>query len=173
MRACAISWFLQSRSKSKGFILVELVMAVLLAGMLLALTTSCVQRSFASITRLESTIRLQEGRRHLLMQLEKTLDYDTVALAVENEAKISCQTINGNKRLVLYCEKGVLYQKTTTGEGSGINPLSLEETRLTNWRVTAVAPNKLRLSFRLTSGQSSLDVAQLLYCHNARIENGA
>lgn len=173
MKACVISLFSQRMTKRKGFILVELVMAVLTAAMLLVLTTSCVQRSFASITRLESTIRLQEGRRHLLAQLEKTLGYDTVDLAVENEAKISCQTINGNKRLVLYCEKGVLYQKTTTGEGSGINPLSLEETRLTNWRVTAVTPNKLRLSFRLTSGQNSLDVTQLLYCHNVRIENGA
>ena len=107
------------------------------------------------------------------MQLEKTLGYEAVQLSVQGGGRISCKTLNGNKRLLLYCDKNVLYQKTTTGEGSGINPLSLEETKLTGWQVARVADDKLRVSFTLTSGRQSLAVTQLIICYNARVEDEA
>lgn len=158
------------QKNKQGFILLELLLALVLAGVLLLAVTSFLERSFTSLKVLEQGIRLQEGRRHILVQLEKTLGYDAMQFYIDAAEKLNCRTINGNKKLLLYCEKGVLYQKTTTGDGSGINPLSLEETKVSNWQVKPVSSKKLRLSFTLTSGQRSLDVVQFIDCQNARVQ---
>lgn len=154
--------------RQKGFILLELLLSFLAVGLLLLLLTTALQRTFSTFTQLEARLRLAQGRRHVLMQLEKTLGYDVVHFALEEGNKISCQTLNGNKRLLIYCDKNVLYQKTMTGDGSGINPLSLEETKMTDWCVVPVAADKLRISFTLTSAQHSLKVVQLICCYNKR-----
>lgn len=166
-RAASTCCGLRSR-KQRGFILLELLLSFLAAGVLLLLLTTTLQRTFFTLTQLEAKLRLAQGRRHVLMQLEKTLAYDVVQFKLEDGHKINCQTLNGNKHLLIYCDKNVLYQKTTTGDGSGINPLSLEETKLTDWCVVPIAADKLRISFTLTSAQQSLKVVQLIYCYNKR-----
>lgn len=168
MEKRALSCWWPRRNSERGFALVELLLALAAAGMLLTLVTLSLQRSCTVISRLEDNIRLREGRRHILQQLEKTLGYDVLELEVLDKARLSCKTLNGNKRLLLYCDKNVLYQKTTTGEGSGINPLSLEETKLVSWLVEPVGAGRVRLSFTLQSGQQQLEVKQLLWCYNAR-----
>lgn len=173
MAGRGLTCFGRSSRSQQGFILVELLAALACAGLLVLLLAGAVQRSFTSLAQLEDGIRLQQGRRHLALQLEKTLGYEAVQLSVQGGGRISCKTLNGNKRLLLYCDKNVLYQKTTTGEGSGINPLSLEETKLTGWQVARVADDKLRVSFTLTSGRQSLAVTQLIICYNARVEDEA
>ena len=162
-----ICWW-QRTNRQRGFALVELLLALAVAGVLLTLVTVSLQRSCTVLSRLEDNIRLREGRRHILQQLEKTLGYDVLELEVLNNARLSCKTLNGNKRLLIYCDKNVLYQKTTTGEGSGINPLSLEETKLVSWLVEPVGAGRVRLSFTLQSGRHQLEVKQLLCCYNAR-----
>lgn len=162
-----ICWW-QRRNSERGFALVELLLALAAAGVLLTLVTLSLQRSYVVINRLEDNIRLREGRRHILQQLEKTLGYDVLKLEVLDNTRLSCKTLNGNKRLVIYCDKNVLYQKTTTGEGSGINPLSLEETKLVSWLVEPVGAGRVRISFTLLSGKQQLEVKQLLCCYNAR-----
>lgn len=168
MKIQGLTCWWQKQNKQRGFMLVELLLALAATGMLLVLVTTSLQRSCGVISRLEDNIRLQEGRRHILQQLEKTLGYDVLQLAVLDNARLSCKTLNGNKRLLIYCDKNVLYQKTTTGDGSGINPLSLEETKLVRWLVEPVAADRIRISFTLQSGQHQLEVKQLFCCYNAR-----
>ena len=168
MKKRGLTCWWQSRNRQRGFALVELLLALAVASVLLTLVTVSVQRSCSVLSRLEADICLREGRRHILQQLEKTLGYDVLQLEVQDNARLSCRTLNGNKCLVIYCDKNVLYQKTTTGEGSGINPLSLEETKLVRWLVEPVAANRVRISFTLQSGKHQLEVEQLLYCYNAR-----
>ncbi len=173
MNRCVLICLWRSKCRQRGFILVDLLLALAVAGVLLTAVISCVERACASLAQLEDDIRLTEGRRHILTQLEKTLGYDVVQLTVSEDARLSCITITANKKLVIYCDKNVLYQKTTTGEGSGINPLSLEETKLTNWQVKPAAGNRLRVSFTLSSAKHKLDVVQFITCYNARVEDDA
>ena len=121
-----------------------------------------------SLVRVREQLLLENARRHIMMQLEKTLTLDAVKIVIR-EQKINCLSLHGNKKYLIYCEKQKLLQKTTTGTGSGVNPLSLEEVQVKDWRAEALAGRDAVVSFTLSRGRQKLAVRQRLHCYNAEV----
>lgn len=122
----------------------------------------------ASISKTREQLQLENARRHLAMQLEKTLSYDAVQITIKSN-KISCVSLHGNKKYLIYWEKQKLLQKTTTNVGSGVNPISLEDIQLRSWQVEAVDAKQIVISFLLGNKTTQLPVRQRIYCYNAEV----
>ena len=121
-----------------------------------------------SLVRVREQLLLENARRHIIMQLEKTLTLDAVKIVIR-EQKINCLSLHGNKKYLIYCEKQKLLQKTTTGTGSGVNPLSLEEVQVKDWQAEALTGRDAVVSFTLSRGRQQLAVRQRLHCYNAEV----
>ena len=124
--------------------------------------------ALAGISRTREQLQLEEARRHLTLQLEKTLGYDAVQITIKSN-KISCVSLHGNKKYLIYWEKQKLLQRTTTNAGSGVNPLSLEDIKLQSWQAEAVDSKPADISFVLCSKTKQLAVRQQIYCYNAEV----
>ena len=121
-----------------------------------------------SLVRVREQLLLENARRHITLQLEKTLTLDVVKITIRGQ-KINCVSLHGNKSYLIYCEKQKVLQKTTTGTGSGVNPLSLEEVQVRDWRTEALTSKEAVVSFTLTGGRQQLAVRQVLHCYNAEV----
>lgn len=157
--------------KAAGYLLLDALLAVLAAAALLGFAVKATSDLGISLKTIQEQIRLQEARRHILAQLEKTLAYDATKIVLENN-KINCVSLTGNKKLVIYNDKKALYQRTTTGEGTGVNPLSLEDVGVNNLQAAALDAHRLCLSFTLQVNERRRNVVQVIYCYNARINDG-
>lgn len=165
----SLHWCRQSRlKKQQGFLTLELLCSLLLGGVALLLLLRTTSSILAGMGRVREELLLENARRHITMQLEKTLAFDAAQVKISGN-KISCVGLLGNKKYLIYWEKQKLLQKTTTGAGSGVNPLSLEEVQLKDWQVRAVGTKTAALSFVLCSQNSSLTVRQQLYCYNGEV----
>ena len=122
----------------------------------------------AGISKTREQLQLENARRHLTLQLEKTLGYDAVQITIKSN-KISCVSLHGNKKYLIYWDKQKLLQRTTTNAGSGINPLSLEDIKLQSWNAKAVDAKQADISFVLCNKTTRLAVRQRIYCYNAEV----
>lgn len=125
-------------------------------------------RAIAGSSRLREQLQLENARRHIMLQLEKTLGYDTIQVTIRGN-KISCVSLHGNKKYLIYWEKQKLLQRTTTNAGSGVNPLSLEEIQMQSWLVEAIDSKQLVISFVLGNKTRQQAVRQRIYCYNAEV----
>lgn len=156
--------------KQSGYLLLEILCSLLLAAVALLVLLRTTSGGVESLVRVREQLLLENARRHITLQLEKTLTLDTVKITIQGQ-KINCVSLHGNKRYLIYCEKQKLLQKTTTGTGSGVNPLSLEEVQVKDWRVEALTGKNAVVCFTLTRGRQKLAVRQRLHCYNAEVVN--
>lgn len=129
------------------------------------------QTLFSTVTglgRIQEELLLENARRHLTTQLERTLSFDTTQVTIRGN-KISCVSLRGNKKYLIYWEKQKLLMKTTTNTGSGVNPLSLEEVQVKEWQVQAVGRHKAVLNYLLCTKNKKLRISQQLHCYNAEV----
>lgn len=154
--------------RQKGYLLVELLFSLLLGSLALLLLVRLTSSTLVNIQRVREQLLLENARRHLVMQLEKTLAFEATQVKIKDN-KISCLSLTGNKKYLIYAEKQKLLQKTTTGAGSGVNPLSLEEVGVQEWRVEALDGKQADISFKLCGASQKLLVRQRLYCYNAEV----
>ena len=116
-------------SKQKGFLALELLCSLMLCSVALLVLLRTTSSTIAGMGRVRDALLLENARRNITMQLEKTLAFDAAQVKISGN-KISCVGLLGSKKYLIYWEKQKLLQKTTTGAGSGVNPLSLEEVQL-------------------------------------------
>ena len=154
--------------KQRGYLLLEVLCSLLLAAAALLMLLRTTRGGVESLVRVREQLLLENARRHITLQLEKTLTLDAVKITIRGQ-KINCVSLHGNKRYLIYCEKQKLLQKTTTGTGSGVNPLSLEEVEVKNWRAEALTGKDAVVSFTLSRGRESAAVRQRLHCYNAEV----
>lgn len=161
-------WRRSHLRRQSGYLLLELLFSLLIGGAALLVLLRTMSGILLGISRLHEELLLESARRQLTTQLERTLSFDTTQVTIRDN-KISCVSLRGSKRYLIYCEKQKLLQKTTTNTGSGVNPLSLEEVQVKEWQVRAVDRKKAALSFLLCSKSQSLHVRQQLYFYNAEV----
>lgn len=154
--------------RQKGYLLLELLFSLLLGSVALLLLLRLTSSTLANMQRVREQLLLENARRHLVMQLEKTLAFEATQVKITNN-KISCISLAGNKKYLIYAEKQKLLQKTTTGAGSGVNPLSLEEVAVQEWQVEASGSKQADISFKLCGSSQQLVVRQRVYCYNAEV----
>ena len=154
--------------KQSGYLLLEVLCSLQLAAAALLVLLRTTSGGVESLVRVREQLLLENARRHITWQLEKTLALDAVKITIQGQ-KIKCVSLLGNKSYLIYCEKQKLLQKTTTGTGSGVNPLSLEEVQVRDWRVEALTGRDAVVSFTLSRGRQKLAVRQRLHCYNAEV----
>lgn len=156
--------------KQSGYLLLELLCSLLLGSAAVLILLLATRGGVASLQRLHAQLLLENARRHITLQLEKTLAFDATKVTISGQ-KISCVSLQGNKKYLIYWEKQKLLQKTTTGAGSGVNPLSLEEVQVKDWQVEPLGARDAALSFTLASGAQSLAVRQRLHFYNVEVDD--
>lgn len=154
--------------RQKGYLLLELLFSLLLGSAALLLLLRITSNTLGNMQRVREQLLLENARRHLVLQLEKTLSFETTQVKIKDN-KISCISLTGNKKYLIYAEKQKLLQKTTTGAGSGVNPLSLEEVSVQDWQAKAVDSKQADISFKLCGSSQKLMVRQRVYCYNAEV----
>ena len=148
-------------------------MGLLLAVVLVTLVFKATGTAGRSFGCLQDELQLQEARRHILAQLEKTVCYDAQSVRLQDDGKISCRMLEGCKQVTVYSDKQGIYQRTRTNKGTGVNPVSLEEVGVFGWQVRRCSPQMLCVSFDLYRNGRSMRVTQYLICYSARITDDA
>ena len=85
--------------------------------MLVTLVFKATGTAGRSFGRLQDELQLQEARRHILAQLEKTVCYDAQSVRLQADGKISCRMLEGCKQVTVYSDKQGVYQRTRTRYG--------------------------------------------------------
>lgn len=148
-------------------------MALLVGSVLLGLTVHCGAVVCSSLQSLAERLQLQGAGRHLLARVDKIMSYDATSLSLQPDGRIQATGLPGGKKLELYVERQTLYKRTTTGNGSGVNPVSLEGFAVVNWQLRQLAPRQLLLEFDLEGSSCSQHFTQLLFCQNVRYADEA
>ena len=104
--------------------------------------------------------------------LEKQLAYNATGITITASGSICLNTITGNKKLVIYYRNGGLYLQTTTGNGTGTNPLFIEGIKVTAWQVQKISAQRLRISFALKGQNGERSFEQVLTCYNGEVSYG-
>ena len=161
-------WRRSRLRRQRGYLLLELLFSLLIGGAALLVLLRTLGGILTGVSRIHEELLLENARRQLTTQLERTLSFDTTQVTIR-ENKLSCVSLRGSKKYLIYWDKQKLLQKTTTNTGSGVNPLSLEEVQVKEWQVQAVDSKRATLSFLLCSKSRSLRVRQQLYFYNAEV----
>lgn len=159
--------------RQKGYLLTELLLGLLLAVVLVTLVFRATGTAGSSFAYLQDELQLQEARRHILAQMEKTVCYDAQSVSLQADGKISCRMLEGCKQVTVYSDKHGIYQRTRTNKGTGVNPVSLEGVSVSGWQVRRCSPQMLCVSFVLQRNSKSMRVTQYLICYSARITDDA
>ena len=103
--------------------------------------------------------------------LEKQLSYNATAIRIRSGGNLELDTVEGNKKLLIYYRNGGLYLQTTTGNGTGTNPLFITGVEVKDWEVEKVSAQRLRIKFTLQGEQHERSFVQLLTCCNGEISH--
>lgn len=156
------------RQKQRGYLALELLFSLLLGSTALIVLLGTLGSTLAGLSRMREELLLENARRHITLQLEKTVAFGSTQVVIKGN-KISCVSLTGNKKLLIYQEKQKLLQKTTTGSGTGVNPLSLEDVQVRDWQAKARGEKQAAVTFRLCGQARELQVTQELYCYNGEV----
>lgn len=169
MEKISLRWWRYSHlRKQSGYLLLELLFSLFFGGVALLVFLRTMSGMLAGISQLREELLLESARRHMTTQLERTLTLDTTQVTIRGN-KISCISLRGSKKYLIYWDKQKLLLKTTTNTGSGVNPLSLEEVQVKEWQARAVDSKKVVISFALGGKNRSLSVRQQLHLYNAEV----
>ena len=167
--SCA-PWWRLCRSK-RGVLLVDYVMSVAVGAMLAALVCAGIGRTAISWQRLLGQLELAQAGIYMQGILEKQLSYNATAIRIRSDGNLELDTVEGNKKLLIYYRNGGLYLQTTTGNGTGTNPLFITGVEVKDWEAEKVSAQRLRIKFTLQREQRERSFVQLLTCCNGEISH--
>ena len=167
--SCA-PWWRLCRSK-RGVLLVDYVMSVAVGAMLAALVCAGLGRTAISWQRLLGQLELAQAGSYMQGVLEKQLAYNATAIRIRSDGNLELDTVEGNKKLLIYYHNSGLYLQTTTGNGTGTNPLFITGVEVKDWEAEKVSAQRLRIKFTLQREQRERSFVQLLTCCNGEISH--
>ena len=159
-------------SGQKGFMLLTYVVGLAVGAALAALVCTGLGRTALSWQRLQERISIVQAGSYMQSLLEKQLAYNATGITITASGSICLNTITGNKKLVIYFRNGGLYLQTTTGNGTGTNPLFIEGIKVTAWQVQKISAQRLRISFALKGQNGERSFEQVLTCYNGEVSYG-
>lgn len=155
--------------KQRGFVLLEYVVSLAMGGLLAALVCTGLGRAALSWQHLVSQLELLQAGSYMQGVLERQLCYNATAVRLRADGNLELDTIEANKRLVVYYRNKGLYLQTTTGIGTGTNPLFITGIDVDAWRVERVSERQLRIGFTLQGQDREQRFEQLVTCLNGEI----
>ncbi|MGM9528683.1 MAG: hypothetical protein ACI3XH_01595 [Phascolarctobacterium sp.] len=155
--------------KQQGFMLLEYVASLAIGAALAALVCTGLGRTALSWQRLVSQLELAQAGSYMQGVLEKQLCYNATAIRLRADGSLELDTIEGNKKLVVYYRSKGLYLQTTTGAGTGTNPLYLTGIDVSAWRAEKISNRQLRIAFALQGQGGERRFEQLVTCCNGEV----
>ena len=152
--------------------LLAYVVGLAVGAALAALVCTGLGRTALSWQRLQERISIVQAGSYMQSLLEKQLAYNATGITITASGSICLNTITGNKKLVIYYRNGGLYLQTTTGNGTGTNPLFIEGIKVTAWQVQKISAQRLRISFALKGQNGERSFEQVLTCYNGEVSYG-
>lgn len=162
---------LNAHPREKGFMLLTYVASLAMGAVLAALVCTGLGRTALSWQRLHEQLSLAQAGSYMQALLEKQLCYNATAIEIAPSGVLRLNTIMGNKKIVIYYRNGGLYLQTTTGNGTGTNPLFIAGVQVKNWQVQRLAARSLRISFALQGQREERSFEQVLTCYNGEISD--
>lgn len=150
----------------KGFLLIDLMLAIFISAILALLLSQCVQLFVGNWQKVKTETELQNAATYILNHLDKNISQDAVNVAIVKDSSdtdvLNCQTYLSYRRIEIVVEKEMLYLKTTTLKGSGKNPLFPVDCKIKNWQVRLIDAKSIFISFTLDKNGHKRDYTQLL-----------
>lgn len=173
----AVCCFLKYRSKCRrGFLLAEMQFSLAVSALLAVLAGSSMMYIFDACRKVQADIQLQECGRYMFAALEKDVGAESTLIVLEQGrggTVINCRTRMGRKSFRFHREAQALYKSTTTGSGTGKNPLYLPDCAVIGWQVQKINEKMLLITLILEKEARRRTFQRLIYCVNGHIENGA
>lgn len=155
----------------RGFLLVDFVLSLFVVALLTALVGCGLGRFAHGWQYLQEQLGLRQAGYYMQSRLEKDLGYSAVRITLATDGEISAATISGNKRLLFYQKQQGLYLNTSTGSGSGSNPLFIPDYPVSAWEVRRLDANRLYIAFTVSGSLCTRRFTQVIYCCNGVIDD--
>ncbi|MGM9582986.1 MAG: hypothetical protein ACI3WU_04640 [Phascolarctobacterium sp.] len=166
---CAPWWRLCC--SKRGVLLVDYVLSLAVGAILAAILCTGLGRTAISWQRLLGRLELAQAGRYMQGVLERQLAYNATAIKIRADGSLELDTIDGNKKLLIYHSKGGLYVQTTTGNGTGTNPLFIAGVEVKAWEAERISDQRLRIKFSLQGERCEGSFSQLLTCCNGEVSH--
>lgn len=170
----AVSCFLKNRNDKyrRGFLLAEMQLGLAASALLTMLVGNSLLFMLHTGKKVQTDIQLQESGRYMLGMLEKDIGYESASVALQQDGSaIKCRTTAGRKNFSFYREGHALYKSTSTGNGTGKNPLYLPDCAVTEWRVEKLHEKMLLVTLTLEKEGRQRTFQRLIYCVNGQVED--
>lgn len=161
-------WCRRSR-KQEGFVLLDYLLSIAVGAVLAALVCTGLGRTALSWQHLLGQLELLQAGSYMQGALERQLCYNATAVKIKAAGDLELDTVDGNKKLLIYCRNKGLYLQTVTGNGSGTNPLFITGAEVASWEVAKIQDQLLRIDFTLQGEQERRSFVQLLTLCNGEV----
>lgn len=161
------------RDKRKGFLLLDLLLAVFISATISILTAQCMQLFVEGWQKVKSESELQNAATFILNGLDKYVSQEAITVNIQKDAKgvdlLDCTTYKTDKRSEIICEDGLLYVRITSLNGPGKDPLFPAGCVVKNWKIKKADDKTVLVSFSLEYEKCIRSFTQLLVVINGYV----
>ena len=171
-------WCLTFSQRHKGSLLLEVLMGFVIVSIgVMVFSTKAVQL-FHAWQRMETDVELLDAGRYMLTKLERELSISTVDIRIVGNTKLEIKTEYGHRDLEIYTTPMLLvpkiydlYLRTTTEEGSGVNPLFIRDCGVQNVSFERISDKEIFVKFDLVKQERRKTFERLFYCVNGVVHH--
>lgn len=169
------SFYYQSHSQNKqaGFLLLEFVFSFIITISLMLLVFKSIEHILPSWNKLTVQTNLYDVSHYIFGILEKNIGYEATIVSItkdtKNNAKLTCQTNQGNLSYVFSLENNYIYKTTKKANTSGKNPLYVSDCLVEDWKLFPINENTLLVELTLHKDNRSETSTKVISCINGRI----
>lgn len=158
----------------KGFVLLELCLALALAALLAVQLQRTILPLLKSWQLLQQQNQLYEAKDYMFSQLEYELGQNTSLITLDQgRTQLNCQSLRQQRQLTfgreLVNNHYGLYMTIRNNKGSSKQPLFLTDCQLNAWWLEALDEKHLRIELELSHGKRQQRFCRVLTLINGRI----
>ena len=149
--------------RNKGFLLVELNLALIFIITTSLLFAGGVQQLLQGWQRIQSDIMLRRAANYSFSLPER---------GYKGSSKIICQDVFGSRQITFYLSGNILYRQTKSNSLKGVNVLSLASVKIEEFRAERLNYRELMLTIKIQDTKSGRRItsSKVLLLGNGVIE---
>lgn len=163
--------------RNKGFLLVELNLALIFIITTSLLFAGVVRQLLQGWQRIQSDIMLRRAANYSFSLPERELFLHAATVTISNtgykgSSKIICQDVFGSRQITFYLSGNILYRQTKSNSLKGVNVLSLASVKIEEFRAERLNYRELMLTIKIQDTKSGRRItsSKVLLLGNGVIE---
>ena len=163
--------------RNKGFLLVELNLALIFIITTSLMFAGGVRRLLQGWQRIQSDIMLRRAANYSFSLPERELFLHAATVTISNtgykgSSKIICQDVFGSRQITFYLSGNILYRQTKSNSLKGVNVLSLASVKIEEFRAERLNYRELMLTIKIQDTKSGRRItsSKVLLLGNGVIE---